>query len=51
MKGKRVTEDPCRRIQTFEKKVVVNKRQDLVRVIVDTQTNIVITVFPVTTGI
>ncbi|ENV35528.1 Rhs family protein [Acinetobacter gerneri DSM 14967 = CIP 107464 = MTCC 9824] len=50
MKGKRVTEDPCRRIQTFEKKVVVNKRQDLVRVTVDTQTNIVITAFPVITG-
>nr|WP_320077544.1 RHS repeat-associated core domain-containing protein [Acinetobacter shaoyimingii] len=50
MKGKRVTEDPCRRIQTFEKKVVVNKRQDLVRVTIDTQTNIVITAFPVITG-
>ncbi|WP_234403895.1 RHS repeat domain-containing protein, partial [Neisseria mucosa] len=50
MKGRCVTEDPNRTVQTFEKKIVVNKKKDLVRVVVDTRTNTVITAFPVRGG-
>ena len=50
MKGRCVTEDPNKTVQTFEKKIVVNKKKDLVRVVVDTKNNIVITVFPVRGG-
>jgi RHS repeat-associated protein len=47
-KGRRVTENPNARIQTFEKDIVVNKRKDLVRVTVDSyDSNRVITIFPV----
>ena len=47
-KGHRVTEDINKVIQVFEKKIVVNGKQDLVRVVVDTfDANRVITRFPV----
>jgi RHS repeat-associated protein len=50
-KGTRVTEDITKRMQTFEKKMVVNGKQDLVRVTVDSQdANRVITIFPVRGG-
>lgn len=49
-KGKRIS-DPVRRIQTFEKDIVVNGKKDLVRVIVDSgDGNRVITIFPVRGG-
>ena len=50
MKGRCVTEDPNKTVQTFEKKIVVNKKKDLVRVVVDTKNNTVITAFPVRGG-
>ena len=47
-KGRRITVNPNGRMQTFEKDIVVNKRKDLVRVIVDSyDSNRVITIFPV----
>lgn len=49
-KGKRIS-DPTNRIQTFEKDIVVNKKKDLVRVIVDSDdSNRIITMFPVRGG-
>lgn len=49
-KGKRVS-DPAKRIQTFEMDIVVNKKKDLVRIIVDADAgNRVITIFPVREG-
>ncbi|RAU51493.1 hypothetical protein DBY65_020620 [Pseudomonas sp. RIT412] len=50
VKGRRVTIDPERQIQTFEKKIVVNKQKALVRVVVDTKDNSVVTMFPAITG-
>jgi len=49
-KGRRVTMDPDRQIQTYEKKTVVNGRKDLVRVVVDSKDNSVVTMFPAITG-
>jgi hypothetical protein len=49
-KGHR-TSSPGRAIQTFQKKIVVNRKQDVVRVIVDADDgNRVITIFPVRGG-
>jgi len=46
--GHRKTVDSLRRIQTFERKIVVNGKKDLVRVTIDThEQNKVITMFPV----
>jgi RHS repeat-associated protein len=39
--------DPARRIQTFEDKIKINSQRDRVRVVVDSQTGNVITIFPV----
>lgn len=50
-KGRRVTENPTRTMQTFEKNIVVNGKKDLVRVIVDSSdSNRVVTMFPVRGG-
>jgi hypothetical protein len=47
----RENSDSSKRMQTFEKKIVVNGRKDLVRVVVDSKDgNRVITVFPVRGG-
>ncbi|UOG74198.1 DUF6531 domain-containing protein [Hymenobacter tibetensis] len=49
-KGKRVS-DPNKQIQTFEKKIVINGRKDLVRVVTDSHDgNRIISMFPVITG-
>ena len=49
-KGKRIS-DPSKQIQTFEKKVVINGRKDVVRVVTDSHDgNRIITMFPVITG-
>ena len=45
-KGKRVTENPSKTMQVFEKDVIVNKKKDNVRVAIDTTDNTVVTVFP-----
>jgi hypothetical protein len=42
--------DPKRTIQTFERRIVVHGRRDLVRVVVNTKDNTVVTIFPVITG-
>jgi RHS repeat-associated protein len=50
-KGNRVTEDITARMQTFEKKMVINGKKDLVRMTVDSlDNNRVITMFPVRGG-
>jgi hypothetical protein len=50
-RGRRVTEDPSRTVQTFEKDIIVNGKKDLVRVVVDSNDgNRVITIFPVRGG-
>ncbi len=47
--GTRIS-DPGRRLQTYERKLVVNGQRDWVRVVVDTTDNHVITIFPVRGG-
>jgi RHS repeat-associated protein len=50
-KGTRVTGNPKKQIQTFEKKITVNGRTDKVRVVVDSHdNNRVITMFPARQG-
>lgn len=51
-KGKRVTEDITKRMQTFEKKMTINGKTDLVRMTVDAgDNNRIITMFPVRGGV
>jgi hypothetical protein len=52
VKGKRVIENINRRIQTFEKKMVINGRKDVVNVTVDSHDgNRIITMFPKISGL
>ena len=46
-KGKRVSDDPTSQLQTFDYRVKINGQRNVVRVIVDTKTGEVITMFPV----
>ena len=49
-KGARIS-DPSRRMQTFEKDIVINGKKDLIRMIVDSgDGNRIITIFPVRGG-
>ena len=48
-KGLRVS-DPKRTVQVFERRIVVHGRRDLVRVVVNSSDNTVITMFPVISG-
>ena len=50
-KGHRTTKNPSQVLQTFEMKIVINKKKDLVKLVVDTSnSNRIITMYPVRGG-